>query len=119
MSDIPIVENLLTLNFLLSDIDFADGNIIGEFARRSVLKYENTLRLLRYNSHICYVSNINAVVQSFRCTNCDTFFKKTFSLEQNLTTFSEQVKNLYPRNVYQGKGTLFDKLDIFWNRIKY
>ena len=113
MNDIPIVEDLLTLNILLYDIDIVDGNIIGELARRSVQNYDNTVRLLRYNNHICYVSNINAVIQSFRCPNCDTFFNRTFNLERHLTTCSERVKNVYPRNVYQIRETLFDKLDSF------
>ena len=47
MNYIPIVEDLLTLNILLYDIDIVDGNIVGEIARRSVQKYENTVRLLR------------------------------------------------------------------------
>ena len=113
MNDIPIVEDLLTLNILLYDIDIVGGYIIGELARRSVQKYDNTVRLLRYNNHICYVSNINAVFQSFRCPNCDTFFNRTFNLERHLTTCSERVKNDYPRNVYQIRETLFDKLDSF------
>ena len=50
MSDIPIVEDLLALNILLYDIDIVDGNFIGELARRSVQKYDNTVRLLRYNN---------------------------------------------------------------------
>ena len=113
MNDIPFVEDLLTLNIVLYDIDIVGGNIIGELARRSVQKYENTVRLLRYNNHRCYVNNINAVFQSFRCPNCDIFFNKTFNLERHLTTCSEQVKNVYPRNVYQIRETLFDKLDCF------
>ena len=32
MNDIPIFEDLLTLNILLYDIDILDGNIIGELA---------------------------------------------------------------------------------------
>ena len=89
MNDIPIVENLLTLNILLYDIDIVDGNIVGELARRSVQKYENTVRLLRYNNNICYVNNINAVFQAFHCPNCDTFFNRTFNLERLLTTCTE------------------------------
>ena len=65
MNDIPTVEDLQTLNILLYDIDIVDGNIVGELARRSVQKYEITLRLLRYNNHICYVNNINSVFQFF------------------------------------------------------
>ena len=117
MNDIPFVKHLLTLNIVLYDIDIVDGNVFGELARRSLQKYTNTVRLLRYNNHICYVSNINAFFQSFRCPNCDTFFNRTFNLERHLTTCSEQVKNIYPRNVYQIWETLLDKLDSFG--IKY
>ena len=112
-NDIPVVEDLLTLNILLYDIDIVDGIIVGELARRSVQKYQNTVRLLRYNNHICYVNNINAVFQSLRCPNCDTFFNRPFNLERHLTTCSERVKNVYPKNVYQTQETLFDKLDSF------
>ena len=76
MNDIPTDEDLLTLNIVLYDMDNVDGNFIGELARRCVQKNEKTVRLLSYNNHICSVNNINAVFQSFRCPNCDTFFKE-------------------------------------------
>ena len=117
MNDIPFVEDLLTLNILLYDIDIVDGNIIAELARQSVQKYEDTVRLLRHNNQICYVNNVNAVFQSFRCPNCDNFFSRSFNLEGHLTTCSERVKNVYPKNVYQTQETLFDKVDSFG--IKY
>ena len=63
VNEITVVEDLLLLNILLYDMDFVDRNIVGEFARRNVQKYENTVRLLRPNNHICHVSNINAVLQ--------------------------------------------------------
>ena len=111
--DIPIVEDLLTLNILLYDIDILDGNIIGELVRRNVQKYKNTVRLLGYNNHIFYVNNINAVSQSFCCPNCETFFNRTFNLERNLTTCSKRVKKVNPLNVCQTQKTLFDKLNSF------
>ena len=113
MNDIPFVEYLLTLNVLPYDIDIVDGNIIGELARRSVQKHDNTVRMLRYNNHRCYLININAAFQSFGPPNCDTFFSRRFKLERNLTTCSERVKIIYPRNVHQIRKTLFDKLDSF------
>ena len=45
MNDIATVEDLLTRNILLYDIDIMDGNIVGELARQSVQKYEKTVRL--------------------------------------------------------------------------
>ena len=59
------------------------------------------------------MSNINAVFQSFRCPNSDTFFNITFNLERHLTTCTERVKHIYTRNVYQIRETFFDKLDFF------
>ena len=116
-NDILFVEDLLTLNIALYGIDIVVGNIIGELAKRNVQKYENTVRLLKYNNHICYVNNLNAVFQSFHCPNCDTILNRTFNLERNLTACSERVKNVYRRNVYQIREFLFDKLDSFG--IKY
>ena len=54
MNDIPFVEVMLLLNILLYDINIVEGNIIGELVRWGVQKYENNVRLLRYNIHICY-----------------------------------------------------------------
>ena len=98
MNDSRIVDDLLTLNIFLYNIDIVDENIIGELATRSVQKYDNSDGLLRCNIHICYLSNINAVFQSFHCPNCDTFSSRTVSLERHLTTCSERVRNIYPRN---------------------
>ena len=38
MNDIPFVEDLLTLNIVMYDIDIVDDDIIGELARRSLQK---------------------------------------------------------------------------------
>ena len=47
MNVILFVEDLLTLNIVLYDIDIVDGSIIGEFAGRSMQKYNKTVRLFR------------------------------------------------------------------------
>ena len=111
MKDIPTVEELLILNILLYDKNFVKENTVRELSRRSVQNYETTVRLLRYNNHIFYVNNINAIFQSFRCPDCDTLLKRTFNLQQHLITCTERVKNVYPRNVYQIRETLLGKLD--------
>ena len=113
MTDIPKVEDLLQLNIFLYDIDFVDGELIGEMCRRSNQKYEKSVKLLRYNNHICYANNINALFKAFRCATCDTFFSRTGNLEQHLVTCSDRVKHIHPKNVYELRETLFEKLDAF------
>ena len=36
LNDIPKIEDLLQLNIFLYDIDFVDGELIGELCRRSI-----------------------------------------------------------------------------------
>ena len=113
MTDNPKVEDLLQLNIFLYDIDFVDGELIGELARRSIQKFEKSVKLLRYINHICYVNNINALFKAFRCATCETFFSKTGNLERHLVTCSDRVKHIYPKNVYELRETFFEKLDAF------
>ena len=113
MTDIPKVEEMLQLNIFLYDIDFVDGQLIGELARRSIQKFEKSIKILRYNNHICYVSDTNSFFKSFRCSTCETTFSKPGNLERHLITCSERVKHIYPKNVYQLRETLFGKLDSF------
>ena len=56
---------------------------------------------------------MNSFFKSFRCSSCDTIFSKTGNLERHLITSSERVKHIYPKNVYQLRKTLFEKLDSF------
>ena len=107
------VEDLLQLNTFLYDIDFVDGELIGELCRGSIQKYEKSVKLLRYINYICYVNNINALFKAFRCKTCDTFFSKTGDLERHLVTCSDSVKHIYPKNVCELRETLFEKLDAF------
>ena len=95
-NNIPVVEDLLTFNSLLRYIHIVDRSIMRELVRRSVQKHENTVRLLRYNNHIFYISNIFAFFQSFRCSDCETSFSRTSKLERLLTTCSERVKIFIP-----------------------
>ena len=99
--------------FFIYDIDLIDGAVVGELARRTIKKFEKNVHLIRYNSHICYVDNINALFKAFRYPACDTYFQETGNLERHLVRCSERLKHIYPKNVYQLRETLFDKLDSF------
>ena len=84
ITDIPKVEEMLHLNIFLYDIDFVDGELIGELCRTSIQKYEKSVKILRYNNHICYVNNINALFKAFWCT---TFVHNFLKDGESGTTF--------------------------------
>ena len=111
MDIFPVVEDLLTFNVIFYDLDFVDENLFKKLPWWCVRKHENAVQPVRCKKHICYMSNINGVCQSFRCPNCDTYFEGASNLEQHLTICSERVKIVYPKNVYQIRGTLFDQRD--------
>ena len=113
MDDIPSVEDIVGINNFIFDIDLIDGAMVGELARRSIKKYEKSVQLIRCNSHISYVDNIHALFKAFRWSTCDTYFQKPGNLERHLVRCSERVKHIYPKNLYQLRETLFDKLDSF------
>ena len=66
MTDILKVEEILQLNIFLYDIDFVDGESIGELAQRCIQKFEKSVKSLRYNNHICNVSDVISFFKSFR-----------------------------------------------------
>ncbi len=84
MDDIPSVEEIVGINIFIYDIELIDGAKVGELARPSIKKYEKNVQLIRYNSHICYVDNMNAPFKAFRCSTCDTYFQKAGKLERLL-----------------------------------
>ena len=51
--------------------------------------------------------------KALTCTTCDTYFSKTGNLERHLVTCSDRIKHIYPKNVYELRETLFEKLDAF------
>ena len=111
MTDFRKVEELLQLTNFFYDTCFVDGDLIRELARRSIQNFETRVNFLRNNNHICYVKNMNSFFKSFRGSTCDTTLSRTANLERNLITCSERVKHIQPKNIYQLRETLFDKLD--------
>ena len=67
--DISSVEYIVGIIIFIYNIDLIEGAIVVELARQSIKKNEKNVQLIRYNSHICYVDNINALFKGFRCPN--------------------------------------------------
>ena len=87
--------------------------MIGELAKKNVGKISNTARFLRYNSHLCYISQINAPIKAYQCPLCGGLIQKVENLEELWTSFTEPVEYTFPEYVFQLRETMFDKLDLF------
>ena len=109
VNEIRFTQYLLTINFLRSGVDIADGNIIGGLAEWSSQKIEKTVRRRGNNNHIIYKNNNNAVFQSYYCTDSDEFLNGTFSCGRKVTKCNERVEIVYPRIVDQIRESLFQK----------
>ena len=113
MDNLPVVEDVVEKNIFIYDINIEDEDFVGELARRSIGKNENTVKLLRYNNHIIYVNNIDNFFICFRCRTCDTFFHNADHFNKHLLRCKDRIKNIYPKNVYTLQETVFEKLDGF------
>ena len=81
LNDKQTAEDTLGINNILYDVDTVDGYFVGELVRWSLQKHSSTVRLLRYNSHIYYVANIQALFNAFRCSTCECYFCQPIKLE--------------------------------------
>ena len=61
LEDLHIVERLAEVNILVYDLEVSNGGNIGELAERSLRRFNSAATLLRYNNHICYVTDVNKV----------------------------------------------------------
>ena len=84
MNNLPLVEDVEEKNIFIYDIDLEDGYFVGELARRSIGKYENTVKLLGDNNHINYVNNNDNFFKCFRCPTRDTFFNLPQNFNKHL-----------------------------------
>ena len=111
MNDLTVVEDLISRNILLYEIDEMDRTNTCENAR-SAQKYENALRFLTYNEQFCHMTIDVAMFTVLRCPPGDTFFNRTSKIERHLTGWSERVKHVYPKCVYQIRENFFYKLNF-------
>ena len=112
VEDLPVVEEIVQRNFIY-DFDIQEGEYLGELARRSIGRFDKTVKLLRFNNHIIHTIDINSFFKCFRCSSCDTFFNKSDNFNKHLLRCKDRVKHIYPKNVYELRETLFEKLEGF------
>ena len=113
IDDLPLVEGIVEHKIFIYNFDIQEGEYVGELARRSIGKFEKTVKLLRFNKHIIHTNDIDSFFKCFRCPSCDCFFNRSNKFNRQLMTCKDRVRHIYSKNVYTLRETLFEKLAVF------
>ena len=112
VEDLSVVEEIVQRNIFIYDFDIQEGDV-EELAQRSIGRFDKTIKLLRFNNHIIHTNDIDSFFKCFRCPSCDTFFHKSDHFNQHHLRCKDRVRHIYPKNVYELRETLFEKLEGF------
>ena len=113
-SEIPVLEKIADVNInIYSHTKSAEnGGIIGQQIRRSLGIHSDTCNLLQVGKHVCYITNMTAFFQRYKCLTCSKFFTKSGNMLRHMRRdCTESVRNVYPGKVYNLSQTMFEKLE--------
>ena len=104
------MENSLEVNIVVYESHYEDNQLLGIQTRRSVGTYPETVNVLRYGGHICYLDSLEYVFKAFRCVDCGHFSKTRFNYERHIRKCVGKVVHIYPGRFYRLKETIFERL---------
>ena len=65
VKDLPVVEEIIERNIFIYDFDIQEGEYVGELARRSIGRFDKTVKLLRFNNHMIHTNDIDSFFKCF------------------------------------------------------
>ena len=113
VEDLLVNEEIIERNIFIYNFDIQEGEYVGELARRSIGRFDKLVKRLRFNNHIIHTNDIDRFFKCFRCPSCDTFFYRSEFLNKHLLRCKDRVRHIYPKNVYELRKSLFEKLEEF------
>ena len=97
IDDLPLVEGIVERNKFIYDFDIQEGENVGELARRSIGKVEETVKLLGFNNLIFHTNDIDSFFKCFRCPSCDCFFNRSDNFNKPLLLCKDKVRIFIPK----------------------
>ena len=82
LEDLNIVEPLAEVIFFIYDSEVLVNEFLGAFVERRLRRLSSMGNRIRYNNHICYVTDAINVFRWFRCFNSDNFFRRSSKKQQ-------------------------------------
>ena len=111
LSDIHLVEDLFWINIVVYTVEQVESRLRGELIHRTRGFYDETVTFIRYDRHMCYVSDLHKVIHDYVCPHCGTLFHKPNRLTRHLLTCSDRDKHIYRGGPYVLSRTIFEQLE--------
>ena len=83
---------------------------IVEIDRRSMLKYEDTLNLMRYKNHFMYIKDLNQIRHSYRCKKCSKIFNNMEACNRHEKRCDELIRHTFIGGKYEASKSIFEKI---------
>jgi hypothetical protein len=87
-----------------------ERNYIVEIDRRSMLKYDDTLNLMRYKNHFMFIKDLNQIRHCYRCKKCSKIFNNMEACNRHEKTCDELIKHTFVGGVYEESKSIFKKI---------
>ena len=111
-ANFPIVERLTDTNIFVYDVEITEeGRITGVLDRRSAGLQSDTVNLVQFGRHLCYIKDPQHFFNKYRCPTCDKIINHKGHYNVHLTSCDDRIKHKYPTTCYKLKDTIFEKLE--------
>ncbi|XP_070178816.1 uncharacterized protein, partial [Littorina saxatilis] len=110
-SDLERAEDEFEVNVDVFEFDETQSPPCLVPSRRSARKHPQIMRVLSYEHHFCYITDINKAAQAFGCRRCGKLWKKEWLLNRHEETCTgDKIKHVYPGGVYTPPPTALEML---------
>jgi len=79
---------------------------------KSLMRFDDTIYLNLYESHLSYITDIELYCQKFECPNCNKHFKYRSRCFKHMQTCNLGTTYHFPGGYYNAQKSVFDKLEL-------
>ena len=81
-----------------------------DLSPQSAILFSDTISLLQFDNHICWMKTIDKFLRRFRCRNCGKFWCRSLNFQRHIGSSSDRIGHSYPTGPFQLNETVFEKM---------
>ena len=75
-----------------------------------MLKYDDTINLMRYKNHFMFIKDLNQIRHFYRCKKCSKIFKNMEACYRHEKKCDELIKHIFVGGEYKASKSIFEKV---------